>query len=38
MNPTFWLNKVRSTNPKRTDLNERGMLYGRFGGLGNHRY
>ena len=38
VNPTFWLNKVRSTDPKRVGSNERTLVLGRWGGLGNHRY
>jgi hypothetical protein len=37
-NPTAWLNKLRSTDPKRQGSNARGMVLGRFGGLGAHRY
>ena len=37
-NPTFWLNKVRCTDAKRLGSQERTMVLGRWGGLGNHRY
>lgn len=45
MNPTIWLNKMRVTDAKRRCVNgigvcsrKRGVVFGRFGGLGNHRY
>ncbi len=45
MNPTIWLNKMRVTDAKRKCVlglpgcdSRRGVTFGRFGGLGNHRY
>ena len=45
MNPTIWLNKMRVTDAKRRCVlgigqcsKKRGVVFGRFGGLGNHRY
>jgi len=38
MNPTIWLNKLRSTDHIRRAENRRAMILARFGGLGNHRY
>jgi len=38
MNPTIWLNKMRSTDRIRRGENRRAMVLARFGGLGNHRY
>jgi len=45
MNPTIWLNKMRATKSLRYCRHDnncastaRGMVLGRFGGLGNHRY
>ena len=37
-NPTIWLNKVRSTDPKRWGSKERALILARWGGMGNHRY
>ncbi|QDZ20538.1 glycoside hydrolase [Chloropicon primus] len=37
-NPTIWLNKVRCTDALRHGRDERNMVLGRWGGLGNHRY
>ncbi len=37
-NPTILLNKVRGTDKIRRGQTQRGMVLGRWGGLGNHRY
>ena len=40
----MWLNKLRATNNKRRLLkkiavnHDRGIFFGRWGGIGNHRY
>jgi alpha-glucosidase len=36
LNPTWWLNYTHFTDMERR--NKRGLLYHRWGGLGNHRY
>ncbi|KAJ9446348.1 Alpha-xylosidase [Diplonema papillatum] len=44
MNPTIWTDKMRSTDSIRRCkqglpcTNKRGVMFGRWGGLGNHRY
>lgn len=38
VNPTIWLNHIRSTDHLRRGEDVRGWVLGRFGGLGNHRY
>jgi alpha-glucosidase (family GH31 glycosyl hydrolase) len=38
-NPTIWTNKLRGTDHiRRGKTNTRGLVLGRWGGLGNHRY
>ena len=37
-NPTIWLSRLRASDHIRRGSNQRGMVLGRWGGLGNHRY
>lgn len=38
VNPTFMLNYYRHTQQVRQQLNQRGLILARWGGMGNHRY
>lgn len=38
MNPTIWLNRIRSTRSRRLGYTRRDLILARWGGYGSHRY